>query len=83
MRVVLKVRKTGVIILPRMLREVVGIDEGGEVVVEVIGDKLLLRALKPKVVDVNPEVVDKLLYEEYGLERNRYSRMISGGEAGP
>ena len=82
MRVILKVRKKGIIILPKRLREAIGIDEGGEVIVDVVGDRLVLRALKPKVVDVDPEVVKKLLREEYCLERKRYVRMISSEKAG-
>ncbi len=80
MRVILKVRKKGIIILPKKLREAVGIDEGGEVIVDVVDDKLILKALKPKVVDVDPEVVEKILREEYGLEEERYVRMISSGK---
>ncbi len=82
MRVVLRVRRKGVIILPKRLREAVGIDEGGEVVAEVVGDKLVLRALKPRVVDVDPELIEGLLREEYNLEKRRYWRMVSGEEAG-
>ena len=82
MRIVLKVRKKGVIILPKRLREAVGIDEGGEVVVDVVGDRLVLRALKPKVVDVDPGVVEECLREEHILERKRYARMGSDGAAG-
>jgi len=76
-RLVLKVRKKGIIILPKKLREAIGVDEGGEVVVDAVGDKLIIRALKPKVVDVDPEVVDELLREELILERSRYERMFS------
>jgi AbrB family looped-hinge helix DNA binding protein len=72
-RVVLKVRKKGVMILPKRLREVLGVDEGGEVIAEVVGDKLVLRALKPRVVDIDPEFVEELLREEYKLEKNRYT----------
>ncbi len=78
----MRVRRKGVIILPKRLREAVGIDEGGEVVAEVVGDKLVLRALKPRVVDVDPELIEGLLREEYNLEKRRYWRMVSGEEAG-
>ncbi len=80
MRVVLKVRKKGVIILPKRLREALGIDKGGEVIAEVIGDKLVLRALKPRVVDIDPELVEELLREEYKLEKNRYTEMAADEE---
>ncbi len=78
----MRVRRKGVIILPKRLREAVGIDEGSEVVAEVVGDRLILRALKPRVVDVDPELIEELLREEYDLEGRRYWRMVSGGGAG-
>lgn len=80
MKVVLKVRRKGIVILPKRLREVLGVAEGGEVVAEVSGDKVVLRALKPKVVDVDPGIVEKLLREEYSLEKSRYVRMMLRGE---
>lgn len=77
MRVVLKVRKKGILILPKKIREKVGINENDEVIVEVEKDKLILRVLKPKVVDVDPSLVKKLLREEYDLERMKYEEMIA------
>ncbi len=78
MRVVLKVGRKGVLVLPKRLREALGISEGDEVVAEVVGDKLVLRVLKPKVVDVDPGLVEELLREEYGLEARRYGYIIHG-----
>ena len=83
MGVVLKVRRKGIIILPKRLREAVGISEGDEVVVEVVGNELVMRALKPRVVDVDPELVERFLREEYDLERDRYTRLVRSGKAGP
>lgn len=40
MRIVLKVRRKGIIILPKKLRDALGINEGDEVIVEVTGDRL-------------------------------------------
>ncbi|MEL9908032.1 MAG: AbrB/MazE/SpoVT family DNA-binding domain-containing protein [Desulfurococcus sp.] len=73
---ILKVRKKGIIILPKKLREALGVDEGDEVIVEVVGEELVMRALKPRIVDVDPEIAERLLREEYDLERGRYARMI-------
>jgi antitoxin MazE len=81
-RVVLKVHKKGIIVLPKKLREALEVDEGDEVVAELVGDKLVIRALKPKIVDVDPEIVERLLGEEFSLEKSRYARMVSGEEAG-
>ena len=80
MRAVLKVHRKGIIILPKKIRETLGINERDEVVAEVIRDKIVLRPLKPKIVDVSPEVVEKLLREEYYLEENRYAGMIPSEE---
>ena len=81
MRAVLKVHRKGIIILPKRLREALGISNNDEVVAEVIGGKIVLRPLKPKIVDVNPEIVEELLREEYYLEKNRYAEMMPGEEA--
>ena len=80
MRVILKVYRKGIIILPKRLREVLGVREGDSVIAEVLEDKVVIRALKPRVVDVNPEIVEEILSEEYSVEMDKYKRMISGGE---
>ncbi len=82
MRIVLKVRKKGVLILPKRLREKVGIREGDEVLIEVRGNRLVIRTLKPKVVDVDPGLVNELLGEEYRLELGKYRGMLRREETG-
>ncbi len=72
----MKVRKKGIIILPKKLREALGVEEGSEVIASVVGDKAVLRALKPKIVDIDPDIVDKLLHEEYELEKGRFTRIV-------
>jgi len=79
-RVVLKVHRKGIIVLPKKLREVLGVGEGDSVIAEVVEDKVVIRALKPRVVDVNPEVVEEILGEEHRVEVVKYKRMISSGE---
>jgi len=76
----LKIRKKGILILPKRLREAVGLEEGDDVVVEVVGDGLVLRALKPKVVDVDPKFVEELLREEDRFEEQRLRRMLQSEE---
>ena len=44
------------------------INKGDNVVVDVAGDKLVLRALKPKAVDIYPEIIENMLCEEHSLE---------------
>lgn len=77
MRVILKVHKKGIVVLPKRLREAVGISEGDCVVVEVVGEELVLRVLKPRVVDVDPEAIERILREGYGLEKARSAKMTS------
>lgn len=60
MRVVLRVRRKGIIILPKKLRKALGVDKGDEVIAEVVGDRLVLRALKPRLVEESP-------HEEHSL----------------
>jgi len=81
-KTVLKVRKKGVIILPKKLRELVGINEGEYVIVEAEKDKLIMRPLKPKIVDIDLEILEKLLSEESNLERRRFKRLLYGKETG-
>ena len=71
MKMVLRVRRNGVVILPKKLVESIGLNSGDHVIAEVRDDKLVLRGLKPTVVDVSPAYVQKLLREEYEMERNR------------
>ena len=67
MAIVLKVRK-GILILPKEVREKAGIEEDGEVIVEVRNNSIVIKPLKPKVVRVDPEIIKELLREEYVLE---------------
>ncbi len=78
---VLKVRKKGVLILPKKLREEVGINEGDEVLVEARKGVIVMKPLKPKVVDVDPNLVEELLSEEYELEVRKYGKILEGREA--
>ena len=76
----MKIRRKGVLILPKKLREAVGLEEGDDVVAEVVGDSLVLRALKPKVVDIDPNLVEELLKEETRVEEHRYRRILQREE---
>lgn len=82
MKIVLKIRRKGVIILPKKLREALGVKEGDLVTAETRGNSLIMKALKPKAVDVDPKLVEELLREEYILEENKYREMMSSGETG-
>ena len=82
MRSVLKIHKKGIVILPKKIRELIGVDEGDDVIVEVVGEQIVMRPLRPRVVDVDVRLVEALLREEYSLEKQRYMRMVSGGKTG-
>lgn len=82
MRVILKIRKKGVLILPKSLRRESGVDEGDEVIVEVSEGVITIKPLRPKIVDVDPEIIDRLLKEEYELEALKYGGGFEEGEAG-
>ncbi len=73
---VLKVRKKGVVILPKKLREEAGIKEGDEVIAEASEGMIVLKPLKPKVVDVDPELIEEFLREEYGLEGRKCGNIL-------
>jgi len=64
LKTVVKVRRKGVLILPRALREQVGIKEGDELIVEVIGESIVLKPLKPRVVDTDAGNVHEIIREE-------------------
>jgi bifunctional DNA-binding transcriptional regulator/antitoxin component of YhaV-PrlF toxin-antitoxin module len=49
MRFLLKIRRKGILIFLKKLREAAGLEEDDEVIAEVIGDSLVLRALKPRL----------------------------------
>ncbi len=76
MRVVLRVRKKGVIILPKSLREALSVKEGDELLAEVKDGKLVIKPLRPKIADVDPEAVERLLREERIREEERYVRLV-------
>jgi len=68
---ILKVRKKGVVILPKELRTKVGIEEDSEVIAEIKGNEVLLRPLKPVVVRVDWTAVEKILHEEDKIEEEK------------
>ena len=43
---------------------------------EVVGDSLVLRVPKPRVVDTDPIFVEELLREEARFEEHRYRRIF-------
>lgn len=74
-KVVLKVRKKGVVILPKALRQAAGIEEG-EVLAEAGPGFVVLRSLKPREVDVDPGLVEQLLREEVEAEGEKLRELL-------
>jgi len=86
LKTVLKVRRKGIVILPKRLREEAGIREGDDLLAEAINGRIILKSLKPTVVDVDLELVEKLLGEEYRLEAEKYGGILEANnrkEASP
>jgi len=76
MRTILKVGKKGVIVLPKAFREKIGIEGGDEILVEVVGDTIVLKPLKPRIVDVDPNMVSSILAEERSGWEERLDRVL-------
>lgn len=75
MRTVLKVGKKGVVVLPKELRERMGLSAGDILIAEIKGDSVALRLLWPREADVDLQLVYELL-EEKMLEEKRLRRLI-------
>ena len=72
----MKVRRKGVIILPKELRLRAGIEENSIVLAEITEKGVLLRALKPITVRVDPAVIERILSEEGRLEEEKLREII-------
>ncbi|MCC6060434.1 MAG: AbrB/MazE/SpoVT family DNA-binding domain-containing protein [Desulfurococcaceae archaeon] len=72
----MKVRRKGVIILPKELRLRAGIEENSIVLAEITEKGVLLRALKPITVRVDPAVIERILSEEGRLEKEKLREII-------
>jgi len=72
----LKVRRKGVIVLPKELRLRAGIEENSIVLAEITEKGVLLRALKPITVRVDPAVIEGILSEEGRLEEEKLREII-------
>ncbi len=77
LRTIVKLGKKGIIVLPKGIREAIGVNEGDKLVVKVEGDKLVLKPLKPLVVDVDPDIVREILRKERKLEEERIDKFLS------
>ena len=78
MRAVLRVRRKGVIILPKALRAAAGIEEESEVVAEAGPGVVVLKPLKLREVDVDPKLVEEILREEGEAEARKLHDLLRG-----
>jgi len=72
----LRVRKKGIVILPKALRIAAGIDEGSFLIAEIREEGLTLKPLKPLNVKINPEIVEKILSEEKQIEEAKFLEVV-------
>ncbi|MBS7248715.1 MAG: AbrB/MazE/SpoVT family DNA-binding domain-containing protein [Candidatus Freyarchaeota archaeon] len=72
----LRVGRKGVVVLPKELREKMGVKEGDLLVLEEREGGFSVRAIRPLVVKVDLERVDELLGEERVLEESKFERML-------
>ncbi|MCY0873663.1 MAG: AbrB/MazE/SpoVT family DNA-binding domain-containing protein [Acidianus infernus] len=73
----IKLRKKGIIILPKDVREKLDIKENDILIGEIKGGELVLRPLKPKIVKVDPKVVEDVLKEEEEAERRKEEEIFN------
>lgn len=67
----IKVRRKGIVILPKDVRVKLGINENDILIADVRDDELVLRPLKPKIVRVDPKLVEEILKEEGEAEKRK------------
>lgn len=79
---VTRVLKKGVVVIPKVLREEVGIKEGDLVVVKRVEDRIVIEPLERRLtlVTVDSELVDRILREvdeeEKRLEMEKLKRVF-------
>ncbi|MCC6002717.1 MAG: AbrB/MazE/SpoVT family DNA-binding domain-containing protein [Thermofilum sp.] len=71
----LRVRKKGVLILPKSVREAAGIDEG-EIIAEAREGEIVLKPFRLREVEIDPKIADQILKEEDELERRKISAIL-------
>ncbi|MGQ4892385.1 MAG: AbrB/MazE/SpoVT family DNA-binding domain-containing protein [Candidatus Njordarchaeia archaeon] len=76
MDAIVKLRKKGIIILPKKIRNAAGIKEGEDLIVKVRENKIIIEKLEPLIVDIDPRKVEEILEEEKQLEGKRIERIL-------
>ncbi|MGQ4892114.1 MAG: AbrB/MazE/SpoVT family DNA-binding domain-containing protein [Candidatus Njordarchaeia archaeon] len=79
MKAVVKVRKKGIIILPKRIREQANLSEGDDLLAIVEEGKIILEKLEPLKVKVDPKEIEKILREELVLEDKKIEEILGEG----
>ena len=61
---ILRIDRRDILRLSKQLMREVDLKEGDEVIVEVKDNTLIIKPLKPKIVDIDMEIIEHLLREE-------------------
>lgn len=67
----IKVGRKGTVVIPKEAREVLGIDEGTILTIEVVKDAIVIRPLRPRRIRMGEkiqEIVEEVKKEELELE---------------
>ncbi|MEM2122155.1 MAG: AbrB/MazE/SpoVT family DNA-binding domain-containing protein [Candidatus Bathyarchaeia archaeon] len=76
-KVVLRIGRKGILILPKRLREGLGVGEGDELLAEASGGGIVLKPLKPRIVRIDHELAREILSEEAELEDEKHRRLTA------
>jgi len=74
----IKVGKKGVIVIPKKFREKLEIEEGSRVTITLTEDSIIIKPLRPKIVDVDPKTVEKIIAESRAREEKKYEEILKG-----
>ena len=76
METVIKVRKKGIIILPKKVRKLANVSEGDDILLRVEDKKIILEKIQPLRVKVDLEKVEKIESEELELEEKKIEEIV-------
>lgn len=78
-----KILKKGIIVIPKNVRDEVGLNEGDPVIVKSEKDKIIIERLENNIITVNidqktlEKILESIKKEEKILEDNRFKRVLN------
>ncbi|MHA1589074.1 MAG: AbrB/MazE/SpoVT family DNA-binding domain-containing protein [Candidatus Njordarchaeales archaeon] len=81
MEVILKIGKKGIIVLPKRIRDAMGVREGDSLIAKIEGRRIILEPFRPIRIRINREIIDKLLEEEIILEKESIQEILKRRES--